>query len=153
MANTQAFCDSAKPEFMRGLHALGASVVRADTGVDQLKMALYHDTATINASTTAYTTIGEITGGGYTTAGEIVPNTANNPSVTNGVGHWTPNGSIVYSAITQATAFNCALLYNDDHASDAAIAVFTFGSQTVTAGDFTLTMPIDDDVTGLLRLS
>ena len=45
------------------------------------------------------------------------------------------------------------LLYNDTQSGDPAIAVYTFGSQTITAGTFTLTMPTNDGTTGLLRLA
>jgi hypothetical protein len=44
------------------------------------------------------------------------------------------------------------LIYNSTQ-SDKAVAVYTFGSQTITAGTFTLTMPTNDGTTGLLRLA
>ena len=50
-------------------------------------------------------------------------------------------------------AFDAVLLYNFSNTAGNAVAVFTFGSQTVTAGTFTLTMPTNDLTTGLLRLS
>ena len=50
------------------------------------------------------------------------------------------------------TAFNAVLLYNSTQ-SNKAVAVYTFGSQTVTAGNFSLTMPTDDGTTGLIRIA
>ena len=50
-------------------------------------------------------------------------------------------------------AFDAVLLYNDSNTAKAAVAVFTFGSQSVTAGTFNLTMPTNDLTTGLLRIS
>jgi hypothetical protein len=51
-----------------------------------------------------------------------------------------------------ATAFDCVILYNSTQ-GDKAVGVYTFGSQTVTAGNFTLTMPTNDATTGLLRIA
>jgi hypothetical protein len=51
-----------------------------------------------------------------------------------------------------ATAFDTVLLYNSTQ-SNKAIAVYTFGSQTITAGTFTLTMPANTTTTALLRLA
>jgi len=62
----------------------------------------------------------------------------------------------VVSTIAEATAavdaFDCVLLYNSTQ-SNKAIASYTFGSQTITAGTFTLSMPVNDASNALLRLS
>lgn len=152
MANTQAFCSQAKVDFMNGLHALGPSVIRGATTKDVLKAALFLATATINATTTVYSTTGEVTGTNYTAGGEIVT-TANAPSLDSTTAHFTPSASIVFSNVTLSVAFDAMLLYNSTSATDLAISVYTFGSQTVTAGDFTLTMPTDDGTTGLVRIA
>jgi hypothetical protein len=55
--------------------------------------------------------------------------------------------------VTLATAFDALLIYNDTSAGKNAVGVFTFGSQTVTAGNFSLTMPTNDSSTGLIRLN
>jgi hypothetical protein len=64
----------------------------------------------------------------------------------------TPSASIAYSSVTLSTAFDAVLIYNSTQ-SNKAVSVHTFGSQTVTAGTFTLTMPTNDASTGLIRLA
>jgi hypothetical protein len=151
VANTQAICTSFKVELMKGIHALGTSVVRAGTTKDTIKAALYLASATVNASTTAFSNVNEVTGTNYTEGGVTVTN-ATEPTNTSTTAHWTPSASIVYTTVTLSTAFDAVLLYNSTQ-SDKAIAVYTFGSQTITAGTFTLTMPTNDGTTGLLRLA
>lgn len=151
MANTQAMCTSFKGEILSGIHALGTSVVRAGTGADTLKAALYLASATINASTTAYSATGEVTGTNYTAGGITVTN-ATAPTTSGTTGYWTPSASFVYTNVTLSTAFDCVLLYNSTQ-SNKAISVHTFGSQTVTAGTFTLTMPANDASNALVRIA
>lgn len=151
MANTQALCTSFKGELLVGHHNFGTGVVRAATTADTLKAALYLTTATINASTTAYTATGEVSGAGYTAGGVTVTN-ATAPATSGTTAYWTPSASISYSAVTLSTAFDCVLIYNSTQ-SNKAVSVHTFGSQTVTAGTFTLTMPVNDASTGLIRLA
>lgn len=150
MANTQAMCTSFKSEVMSGIHALGTTVVRAGTTADVVKAALYFASATINAATAAYTATGEATGTGYSAGGITVTN-ATAPNNSGTTAFWTPSASLVYSTVTIA-AFDCVLLYNSTQ-SNKAIAAYTFGSQTVTAGNFTLTMPTNDATNGLLRIA
>jgi hypothetical protein len=151
LANTQAVCTSFKVDLMLGKMALGTTVVRAGTTKDTIKAALYLASATVNASTTAYSSTGEVTGTNYTAGGVTVTN-ATEPTSTSTTAHWTPSASIAYTTVTLATAFDAVLLYNSTQ-SEKAIAVYTFGSQTITAGTFTLTMPTNDGTTGLLRLA
>jgi hypothetical protein len=54
--------------------------------------------------------------------------------------------------VTLATAFDAVLIYNSTQA-DKAVSVHTFGSQTVTAGTFTLTMPTNNTTDALIRLA
>lgn len=152
MANTQAFTSQGKVDLMNGLHAMGASVIRAATTKDVYKAALYLVTATKNATTTIYNTTGEVSGAGYT-AGGVVATTATAPALDGTTAWFQPSASIVYTAVTLATAFDCMVFYNDTSATKLALSVHTFGSQTVTAGDFTLTMPVGDGTTGLIRLA
>ena len=151
MANTQAICTSFKVQLLLGHHALGTSVVRAGTGADTIKAALFLASATRNASDTTYTTTGEVSGTNYTAGGVTVTN-GTQPTNTSTTAHWTPSASIVYTTVTLSTAFDAVLLYNSTQ-GDKAIAVYTFGSQTINAGTFTLTMPTNDGTTGLLRLA
>ena len=155
MANTQAIPKTFRLDLMNGKHAFGASVIRAATTKDSFKAALYVATATINADSTAYTVTGEVSGTGYTAGGIAVTN-ATDPANTGGTGivsFWTPSASLAYGTVTLATAFDCVLIYNDTAAGKNAVRVNTFGSTTVTAATFTLTMPVNDLTTGLIRLS
>ena len=69
-----------------------------------------------------------------------------------GVAFVTPSASITYTTVTLATAFDAVLIYNSTQ-SNKAVSVHTFGSQTVTAGTFTLTMPANTTTTALIRLA
>lgn len=150
MANTQAMCTSFMGELMTATHNFTTG-----TG-DTFKAALYLASATQNASTTAYGVTGEVSGAGYSAGGITVTNgtspTATNSSATAGVAYWTPTASLTYSSVTLTTAFDCVLIYNSSK-SNKAVSVHTFGSQTVTAGTFTLTMPSNTTSTALLRLA
>ena len=159
MANTASMCTSFMGELMTATHNFGVGPIRAATTADTFKAALYFTSATINAATTAYSTTGEVTntsGSGYTAGGVTVTNgtapIATNSSATAGVAYWTPTASFSWSALTITTAFNAVLVYNSTQ-SNKAVAVYTFGDQTITAGTFTLTMPSNTTTTGLLRLA
>jgi hypothetical protein len=152
MANTQAFCSQAKVDIMNGLHAMGASVIRAATTKDAFKAALYLASATRNATDTVYNTTGEVSGTNYS-AGGVAVTTGTAPTLDGTTAHFTPSASIVYTNVTLSTSFDAALLYNDTSSTKLALSVHTFTAQTVTAGDFTLTMPTNDGTTGLVRLA
>ena len=154
-------CTSFMSELMLGEHQLGTATLVSRTSLtspttDTLKAALYLVSATYNASTTAYSATGEVSGTGYTAGGVTVTNatapTSTNSSATAGVAFFTPSASIVYTTVTLATAFDTVLLYNSTQ-SNKAISVHTFGSQTITAGTFTLTMPANTTSAALLRLA
>ena len=156
MANTQSMCTSFMGELMTATHNFGTAPTRATSAADTFKGALYLASATINASTTAYSTTGEVTGTGYSAGGVTVTNatppTATNSSATAGVAYWTPSASLTYTSVTLTTAFDAVLIYNSSQ-SNKAVSVHTFGSQTITAGTFTLTMPANTTSTALLRLA
>ena len=150
MANTQAMCTSFMEQLLTGTHNFTPS-----TG-DTFKAALYLASATVNAATTAYSSTGEVTGTNYTAGGVAVTNgtapASTNASATAGTAYWTPSASITYTNVTLSTAFDAVLIYNSSK-SDKAVSVHTFGSQTVTAGTFTLTMPTNNTTNALLRLA
>jgi hypothetical protein len=152
-------CTSFLGELFTATHNFGTAPTRGTSAADTFKAALYLATATNNASTTAYSSTGEVTSTNYTAGGVTVTN-ANAPASTNssataGVGYWTPSASIVYgsagSPVTFAS-FDCALIYNSTQ-SNKAVSVHTFTAQTVTSGTFTLTMPSNTTSTALLRLA
>jgi len=156
MANTQSMCTSFLGELMTATHNFGTAPIRAATTADTFKAALYLASATINASTTVYSSTGEVTGTGYTAGGIVVtaatPPTATNSSATAGVAFFTPSASLTYTTVTLTTAFDSVLIYNSTQ-GNKAVSVHVFGSQTVTAGTFTLTMPANTTSTALLRLA
>ena len=161
MANTQSMCTSFMSQLMLGEHQLGTATLVSRTSLtspttDTLKAALYLASATMDASATVYTVTGEVSGFGYTAGGVTVTNatspTSTNASATAGVAFFTPSASITYTTVTLTTAFDAVLLYNSTQ-SNKAISVHTFGSQTITAGTFTLTMPSNTTSTALIRLA
>jgi hypothetical protein len=156
MANTQSMTTSFMGELLTATHNFGTAPTRGTSAADTFRGALYLVSATINASTTAYTVTGEVSGAGYSAGGVVVTNatapTATNASTTAGVAYWTPSASLTYTSVTLATAFDAVLIYNASQ-SNKAVSVHTFGSQTITAGTFTLTMPVNSTTTALLRLA
>lgn len=110
---------------------------------------MYLTSATVNASTTAYSSTNEVTGTGYSAGGVTVTN-GTAPTSSSTTAYWTPSASIVYTTVTVGPT-DCVLLYNSTQ-SNKAIAAYTFSSQTVTAGTLTLTMPTNDASNALLRL-
>ena len=146
-------CTSFKVDLLNAVHAFNGTGVPAHTvsTADTCKAALYLASATVNASTTAYSATNEVSGTGYT-AGGVAVTFGTAPSSTSTTAFITPSASIVFSSVTLTTAFDAVLLYNSSQ-SNKAVSVHTFGSQTVTAGTFTLTMPTNDSSTGLIRLA
>jgi len=151
MANSQSIVTSFKSELLSGIHALGTTVVRGSTVADALKAALFLASASLGAGTTAYSASGEVSGTNYTAGGVTVTN-ATAPSTSGTTAFWTPSASFSWSTVTLSVSFDAVLLYNSSQAN-RAIAVYTFGAQVVTAGNFTITMPTNDASTGLLRLA
>ena len=156
MANTQSMCTSFMGELLTATHNFGTAPTRGASTADTFKAALYLTTATVNASTTAYSATNEVSGTNYTAGGETISGwnapTATNASATAGTAFTTPTASITYTSVTLSTAFDCVLIYNSTQ-SNKAVSVHTFGSQTITAGTFTLTMPTNNTTNALLRLA
>jgi hypothetical protein len=155
-ANTQGMCTSFKKEILCGSHAFGtqaANGVRTVTTKDAFKMALFLASASRSASDTVYNTTGELAGtGNYTQGGNAVTN-ANDPTTSGTTAIWTPSASVSWANLTSSGAFDAAVLWNDTSTSDLEVAVFTFGSQSITAGTFTLTMPTNDASNALIRIA
>jgi len=156
MANTQSMTTSFMGELMTATHNFGTAPTRGTSATDTFKAALFLTSATLNASTTVFSATGEVSGTGYTSGGVTVtaatPPTATNSSATAGVAFFTPSASIVYTTVTLSTAFDAVLIYNSTQ-SNKSVSVHTFGSQTITAGTFTLTMPANTTSAALLRLA
>jgi len=148
-------------QLLNGGHQFGTITLTSRTSLtaptaDSFKAALYLASATMNASATVYTVTGEVSGTGYSAGGVAVTTgtvpTATNSSATAGVAFVTPSASITYTTVTLATAFDAVLLYNSTQ-GNTAVSVHTFGSQTISAGTFTLTMPANTTSTALIRLA
>lgn len=135
-------CTSFKQELLEGLHDFNAS------GGNTFKLALYDNTATLDASTTAYTTSGEISGTGYTAGGADLTNV--DPS-SSGTTAFTDFDDLTFSTAT-ITARG-ALIYNSTN-GNRAVCVLDFGSdKTSTAGDFTIVFPTADASNAIVRIS
>ena len=112
--------------------------------VDTIKIALYDNTATLNASTTAYTTTGEVVATGYTATGNTLT-----PSVTLG------SDGIAYvdfadTSWTATITARGALIYKS---SGTAICVLDFGSDKTSVTTFTVQFPTNDSSSALIRLN
>jgi len=155
MANTQAMASSFKAELLTATHNFGTAPTRGTSAADTFKAALYLATATVAATVTVYSAVSpflEVSGTGYTAGGVAITawNAPTNSSTT--VGFTTPTASITYTTVTLTTAFDAVLIYNNTQ-GNRAVSVHTFGSQTVTAGTFTLTMPTNNSTSALIRLA
>jgi hypothetical protein len=133
------FCTSAKVGFLTGTY-----IPLTDT----MKIALYTNSATLDASTTVYTTSGEVVGTGYTAGGNTLTGNAISFS---GTTAWLTFSD---SSWTTATITARGALIYDSTRSNAAIAVLDFGSdKTSTAGTFTVQMPTAAASTALIRIA
>lgn len=142
MAISQALCTSFKVELMTGTHNFTTS-----TG-NTFKLALYTSTATLGATTTAYSATNEVTGTGYTAGGNTLTNVTPTSS---GTTAFTDFADLTFSTVT-ITANGC-LIYNSTN-SNKAVAVLAFGSdKTATAGNFTIVFPTADATNAIIRIA
>ena len=136
-------CTSFKTELMTGTHNFTAS-----TG-NTFKLALYDNSASFTAATTAYTTSNEISGSGYSAGGGTLTNITPTSSSTTA---FTDFDDLTFSTAT-ITARG-ALIYNDTAAGDPSIVVLDFGGdKTSTSGTFTIQFPTADADDAILRLA
>lgn len=153
MANSQAMCTSFKAELMQGMHVFSATnPSRTVNTADTFKAALYTAASSLGAGTTTYSgATTEVTGTNYT-AGGVSISGWNTPTTSGTTGFTTPTASFAWTTVTLSTAFDCVLVYNSSQ-SGKAVSVHIFGSQTVSAGNFTLTMPTNAAGTALLNIA
>lgn len=153
MANTPTYCTSFKQEMMCGIHAFGTSVVRAATTPDAFKAALFVATGSLGAGTTTYDSVvaSEVSGTNYTAGGVAVTN-ANQPAISGQAAYWTPSAAFAWTNVTLSTSFDCFLLYNSSQ-GNRAVGVYTFQAQTVSAGNFSISMPTNAAATALIQLA
>ena len=146
MAITSAVCNSFKTEALRAIHNFTAS-----TG-NTFNLALYTSSATLNKSTTAYSSTNEITnasGSAYSAKGQALT------SVTPALSTDTACCDFANISWTSAsfTANGC-LIFNDTAAGDPAVCAIAFGGdKTVTSGTFTIEFPAADASNAILRIA
>jgi hypothetical protein len=145
MAITQALCTSFKKECFDGIHAF------VNGGGDTFRIALYTSSATLDATTTAYTATNEISGTGYTAAGATLTVASGTPTSSGTTGYVDFDDISWTSASFTARG---ALIYNDTEAGNNAVAVLDFGSdKTVTSGTFTIQFPTADASNAIIRIA
>jgi hypothetical protein len=146
MAITSAVCNSFKQEILEAEHNFTAT-----TG-NTFKLAMYTSSATLGASTTAYSSSNEITntsGTAYTAGGKALT------SVTPTLDSSTAVCDFADVSWTSAsfTANGC-LIYNDSHSTDASVCAVAFGGdKTVSSGTFTIQFPAAAATTAIIRIA
>ena len=146
MAITSAICNSFKVEILKAVHDFTA------TSGNTFNLALYTSSATLNKSTTAYSSSTEISntsGSAYSAKGKALT------SVTPVLSTDTAVCDFADVSWTSAsfTANGC-LIFNDSHSSDAAVCAIAFGAdKTVTSGTFTIQFPAADASNAILRIA
>lgn len=143
MAITSAMCSSFKKELLEGKHNF------LNSGGDTFKLALYTSSASLGASTTAYTTSNEVSGTGYSAKGNTL--TRVDPS-TSGTTAFTDFADTTFSSST-ITARG-ALIFNEDTSGDTSVLVLDFGGDKASSsGDFTVSFPTADASNAIIRIA
>ena len=145
MAITQSMCTSFKKQLLEAEHNFKSS------GGSTFKIALYTSSATLDSSTTAYSTTNEVVGTGYTAGGNTLTNVAPTSSGTTG---FTSFSNTTWSTAT-ITARG-ALIYNSSSVNytNPAVAVLDFGSdKSSSAGNFTIQFPTADASNAIIRIA
>ena len=137
-------CTSFKKELLTGTHNFTAS------SGNTFKLALYTNSATFTAATTAYTSSNEVSNSGsYSAGGGTLTNVTPTSSGTTGL---TDFADLAFTSAT-ITARG-ALIYNDTAAGDPTVAVLDFGAdKTSTTGTFTIQFPTADASNAIIRIA
>jgi hypothetical protein len=132
------------------LTGLPSGTFNFNTGTtDVYKIALYTNAATLNASTSAYTSVGEVVASGYTAGGQTL--TINQVPTTG------PSGSVAYLSFsnvswTGAITARGALIYKSNGTTNPAICVLDFGNDKTSTSTFTVQFPAASNTTAIIRL-
>jgi hypothetical protein len=142
MAIIQTLTTSFKVEVAQALHNF-------TTGTGNVfKLALYTANADLGASTTAYTTAGEVSGTNYSAGGIVLTNIT--PSFQGTTSYWSFQNA-TFTNVTLTT--NGALIYNSTN-GNRSVAVLNFGVNiTKTAQDLVITFPVNDATNAVLRIA
>jgi hypothetical protein len=136
-------CTSFKKELLEAVHNF------KNSGGDTFKIALYTNSASFDATTTAYTTSNEVTGTNYTAGGNTL--TRVDPT-SSGTTAFTDFADTTWSS-SSITARG-AMIYNDTAAGNPAVVILDFGSdKTSTNGDFTVVFPAADASNAIIRIA
>ena len=156
MAISQAMCTSFKQEILQGIHNLtngsgGGTSTTTGTG-NTLKIALYTSSASLSATTTAYSTSNEASGTNYSAGGNTLTKVTPTTSGTTALGDFadttwssssiTARGALIYNSSTTAGSANRAILVLDFSAD-----------KTSSSGDFTITFPAADASNAIIRIA
>jgi hypothetical protein len=142
MAITSALCTSFKQELLVGTHNF------TNSSGNTFKLALYTSSATLGASTTAFTTTGQASGTNYTSGGANLTNVTPTTSGTTAI--------VDFSDLTFGTATvtaRGALIYNSSASNKAVAAIDFGGDKTSTAGNFTIVFPSPTATGSIIRLA
>ena len=146
----QSLTTSFKVEILKGLHAFGTSVIRAGTTADTFRVALYTSSATMDATTTAYSVTNEVSGTNYTAGGEAI--TIVTAPTSTSTTAWMDFTDVTWA--TSTITARGALIYNDTSSGNLAVGVLDFGSdKTSTAGAFTIVFPAGDSTSAIIRIA
>ena len=144
MAISQAMATSFKVEILGGDFDFSSGTAQT------FKIALFTDSATLGATTTAYSTSDEVSGTGYVAGGNTLTISANPAS--SGTTAFLDFADLTFSSAT-ITARG-ALIYLANGGTNPAVAVLDFGSdKTSTAGDFTIVFPAADASNAIIRIA
>ena len=136
-------CTSFKKELMTGTHNF------TNSSGNTFKLALYTNSASFTAATTAFTTSNEVSGTGYSSGGGTLTNVTPTTSSTTAL---TDFADLTFSSAT-ITARG-ALIYNDSASGDPSVVVLDFGGdKTSTAGDFTIVFPTAAASSAIIRIA
>ena len=136
-------CTSFKKELMEAKHNFTAAS-------DVFKLALYDNSASFTAATTAYTSSNEISGTNYTAKGQFLTSVTPTTSSTTAL---TDFADEVFSNVT-ISGVRGALIYNEAATSDPSVCVLDFGSdKSASSGDFTIVFPTPDASNAIIRIA
>ena len=142
MAISQAMCTSFKKELLEGVHNF------KNSGGSTFNLALYTSSASLGASTTAYTTSNEASGTNYSSGGSALTNVTPSTSGTTAIVDF---ADLTFGTAT-ITARGC-LIYNTTNSNKAVCAIDFGGDKTSTAGDFTIVFPAATATGAIIRLA
>ena len=139
---TNAIANSFKGQILRAIHNFTVS-----TG-NTFKLAMYTNAATLGASTTSFTTSGQVSSSGYTSGGKALVNSG---VLVTGAVAFTNLSNVSFTGVTLTA--RGALIYNDTAAGDPAVCVLDFGGdKTATAGTFTIQFPAFQTDSAIIRI-